>query len=76
MTLLDNSMTNLERLCKGLGWQGGTIFQVSAEFTKAGLSKELSKVENLILMNTAAIDLMLYMYKLRVNIEKGIIYED
>lgn len=56
-------MTNLEKLIKGIGWQGGTIFQVSEELIFKGMSKELCKVDNLLKMNQNGIDLILSIYK-------------
>lgn len=57
--------TNLSKLCRELGWQGGTIYQVSEELTKhcKGCSKEYLEPENLIRSNDAAIRLIVFFYK-------------
>ena len=60
---------NLSYLCKCLGWQGGTIHQVSEELSKYN-SKELCKPENLINMNKNCMDLLLYFRKVKKHDEK------
>ena len=59
-------MTNLEKLLKGIGWQGGTIHQVSEELSKY-CSPSLCSVNALLVMNDAAIKLIIDVYKVRKN---------
>ena len=56
--------TNLEKLLKGIGWQGGTIYQVSEELAKY-CSPELCQVRNLLGMNDNAIKVIIALYKSR-----------
>lgn len=37
--------TRLQRLCKALGWQGGTIWQAEDELTKRGILIGISVLE-------------------------------
>jgi hypothetical protein len=62
--------TNLEKFCDKLNWQGGTIHDVSQELAKYVSSKELIKVDSLLKMNNAAIDLIFTIYD--VNKSKGL----
>jgi hypothetical protein len=54
--------TNLEKLCAGLKWSGGTIHQVSAELSRY-CSPELCRVENLLELNDPALKLILFLYE-------------
>ena len=62
--------TNLEYFCKELGWQGGTIHQVSDEFLSMGLSAELCKTENLIKMSEDARSLFVCLYKAKKEVKQ------
>lgn len=59
----NEKQTNLLRFCLSFGWQGGTIYQVSEELRKRGLSETLTEPSNLIAMNSNAVDVLIALAK-------------
>ena len=60
-------MTNLEFFLKTLGWQGGTIHQVSEELKKIRIASSLVSVNMLLEMNENAREVI----KAMVNVKKS-----
>lgn len=56
-------LSNLEFFVKVFGWQGGTIHQVSEELRRVKLSRELTSIDSLLVMNENAREVLATLYK-------------